>query len=237
MAEYQVEKVIKNEQGYQLICDVNGQKGSKTLPVIDGFEPRAGDTLNIDRRSADEVNLSVSRGEALLADFHVDSNSIRFDIYREEGVDKYASGVLQPNAIRRAKAFSDKCSKILDTKIGGVKIRQALATVTALGMFASVGTDPELVQYMAPEEIRDPSMTQFFVCGATFIGSAIKGAGRNVLDAAAQKYTQNHGIKVYGPDGKVVKVVAGLDREGNPTGSFFNKGIAMARSGGCHGRV
>ncbi len=235
MAEYQVEKVVKTEQGYQLTCDANGRKGTKTLPVIDGFEPRAGDTLSIDRRSVGEVNVAVSRGDALLADFHVDRKAIRFDIYREEGVDKYASGVLQPNAVRRAKAFADKCSKVLDTRIGGVKVRQGLATLAFVGMFAGLGTDPELAQYMAPEEIKDPSMTQFFVCGATFAGSAIKGAGREVLNTAARKFIENRGIKMYGPDGKVGRIVSGLDREGNPTGSFFNKDLALAKSGGRHG--
>lgn len=237
MAEYQVEKVVKTEQGYQLICDTNGRKGSKILPVIDGFEPRAGDTLSIDRRSVGEVNVAVSRGDALLADFHVDRKVIRFDIYREEGVDKYASGVLQPNAVRRAKAFADKCSDVLDTRIGGVKIRQGLAAVAFIGTFASLGTDPELAQYMAPEEIKEGSLMGVLACGTTAVFSAAKGTGREVLNAAARKFIEKRGIKMYGQDGKVTKIVAGLDREGNPTGSFFNKDLALAKSGGNHGRV
>lgn len=235
MAEYQIEKVIKNEQSYQLICDVNGKKYGKDLPIIEGFEPQAGDTLSINRPSVGEVNISIGRGDMLLADFHVDRKSIKFDIYREEGVDKYASGVLQPNAVRRAKNFADKCSRVLDAKIGKVKIRQGLATVAFIGALASLGTDPELAQYMAPEDIKDPNLMQGILCGATMAASAVKGAGREVVLAAAQKYIDNRGIKMYGPDGKVTKIVAGLDCNGNPTGSFFNKDIARAKSGGRNG--
>lgn len=233
MAEYKVEQVQKNENGYQLICNDGERKGSKTLPIIEGFEPKASDTLQINRRSKGEMDVSVLRGEYLLADFHTDRKTINFNIYREEGVDKYSSGSLQPNAVRRAKHFADHLHNIAETKLGKINLRQAAVVLGMAGMFASLGTDLEYAQAvnMAPEEIKDGSLMGMLVCGTTAVLGVAKGAGHELLDAAARKYIEKKGIKIYGPQGKVVKVVSGLDQEGNPTGSFYNKGLVMARGG------
>ena len=231
MTDYVIQKVEKDKNGYKLTCSSGEQEQEKVLPILNGFEPRTGDVLEINRRSKGEVDLSVNRGDHLLVDFHIDRKKIQFSVYHAESVDKYMSGSLEPNAVRRVKYFSDHCHNVLETKMGKIKARHVIVAASMIGCLASVGTDPDYEQYLRPEEIRDPCVLGFLACGTTALLGGAEGFGRDVLDSAARKYIQTRGIKVYGPAGKVSKIIAGLDHEGNPTGSFYNKNLVMARGG------
>ena len=83
MTEYNVKDVTKTPKGYLMTCEVGNETSSKMLPILKGFEPKAGDTLVEKRDKNGKMELYVNREDRALASIEANTNYVKFKVYNK----------------------------------------------------------------------------------------------------------------------------------------------------------